>query len=138
VALMVFDTSALVAILFREPDADRFGACLAAAPVRLMSAVTRVEVSCVVEGRKGARGRPDLELLLREAEVDVAGVTARDAEVAIQAFRRYGKGLHRAGLNIGDCFTYALAKTTGHRLLFKGGAFGHTDIVPALETAAGG
>jgi len=133
---MVIDTSALVAILFREPDADRFGACLAAAPVRLMSAVTRVEVSCVVEGRKGARGRTDLELLLRDAEVDIVGVTARDAEIAIEAFRRFGKGHHPAGLNIGDCFAYALAKGTGHKLLFKGGDFGQTDIVPALTDEA--
>jgi ribonuclease VapC len=129
---MVIDPSALVAILFREPDADLFGACLAAAPVRLMSAVTRVEVSCVVEGRKDARGRADLELLLREAEVDIVGVTARDAEIAIEAFRRDGKGQHRAGLDIGDCFAYALAKATAYTLLFKGDDFGRTDIAPAL------
>jgi ribonuclease VapC len=129
---MVIDTWALVAFPFREPDADRFGACLAAAPVRLMPAFTRVEVSCVVEGRNGAQGRADLDLLLRAAEVDIVGISARDAEIAIEAFRRYGKGQHRAGLNIGDCFAYALAKATGHRRLSKGDDFGRTDIAPAL------
>jgi len=72
----------------------------------------------------------------RDAEVDIVGVTARDAEIAIEAFRRFGKGHHPAGLNIGDCFAYALAKGTGHKLLFKGGDFGQTDIVPALTDEA--
>jgi ribonuclease VapC len=129
---MVVDTSALVALLFREPDADLFGQTLAGAPVRLLSAVTRVELSCVIEGRKGAPGRADLERILHDAEFEVVSVTPQQAEIAIDAFRRFGKGRHRAALNIGDCFSYALSIATDHPLLFKGNDFVHTDVRQAL------
>ena len=132
---MVVDTSALVAILFREPDADRFDRALADAPVRLLSAVTRVELSFVVEGRKGGDGRADLELLLRVAAFDVVAVTPQHAQVAIDAFRRFGKGRNLAGLNIGDCFSYALATAAALPLLYKGNDFVHTDVRSALPTA---
>jgi len=125
---MVIDTSALVAILFGEPDAERFAHALDAAPVRLLSAVTRVELSFVVEGRKGETGRADLELLLRDGGFDVAAVTPQQAEFAIEAFRRFGRGRHRASLNIGDCFSYALAVAADDALLFKGDDFAHTGI----------
>ncbi len=131
---MVVDTSALVAILFGEPDAERFARALGDAPVRLISAVTRVELSFVVEGRKGEGGRGDLELLLREGGFEVAAVTPQQADIAIEAFRRFGRDRHRAGLNIGDCFAYALAVAIGHALLFKGDDFIHTDIRSALPT----
>jgi ribonuclease VapC len=133
---MVVDTSALVAILFAEPDAERFARALADAPVRLVSAVTRVELSFIVEGRKGETGRADLELLLRDGSFDTVAVTPQHAEIAIAAFRRFGRGRHRAGLNIGDCFSYALAVASDHPLLFKGDDFGHTDIRPALPPEA--
>jgi ribonuclease VapC len=135
---MVVDTSALVAVLSREPDAERFGQALAAAPLRLLSAVTRVELSFVIEGRKREAGRADLELLLHEGAFEVVSVTLQQAQIAIDAFRRFGKGRHRAGLNIGDCFSYALAIATAHPLLFKGDDFVHTDIRSALpaETRA--
>src|SRR4051812_48666715 len=129
---MVVDTSALVAILFDEPDAERFARALAAAPIRLLSAVSRVELSFVIEGRKGETGRADLENLLREGRFDIVAVTPQHAEIAIEAFRRFGRGRHRAALNTGDCFSYALAAATGHALLFKGDDFSHTDIRPAL------
>ncbi len=129
---MVVDTSALVAILLGEPDAERFARALGAAPVRLLSAVTRVELSCVIEGRKGETGRADVELLLRDGDFEVVSVTPQQAEIAIDAFRRFGRGRHRARLNIGDCFSYALAVATDQVLLFKGDDFGHTDIRPAL------
>jgi len=129
---MVVDTSALVAILLREPDADRFAGALGDAPVRLLSAVTRVELACVIEGRKGEAGRADLERLLSDGEFEVVSVTPHQAMIAIDAFRRYGKGRHPAGLNIGDCFSYALASATGQSLLFKGDDFSHTDIPSAL------
>lgn len=134
---MVIDTSALVAILLGEPDAGRFATALGQAPVRLLSAVTRVELSFVIEGRKGAAGRADLELLLRDGGFDVVSVTPQQASIAVEAFRRFGRGRHRAGLNIGDCFSYALAKATEHPLLFKGNDFNHTDIpvvLPSPET----
>jgi ribonuclease VapC len=133
---MVVDTSAIVAILFRETDAALFEQALASAPVRLMSAVTRVELSLVVEGRKGNEGRLDLERLLNAASFDIVSVTAQQASIAIEAFRRFGKGRHKAGLNIGDCFSYALASATGRSLLFKGDDFIHTDIRPALPARA--
>ncbi|MGC8470100.1 MAG: type II toxin-antitoxin system VapC family toxin, partial [Acetobacteraceae bacterium] len=118
------------------PDAERFARALSAAPVRLISAVTRVELSFVIEGRKGETGRADLELLLRDGGFDVVSVTPQQATIAIDAFRRYGRGRHRAGLNIGDCFSYALAVATDHPLLFKGNDFIHTDLRPALPASA--
>jgi ribonuclease VapC len=129
---MVVDTSALVAILLREPASPEFDRALARASVRLISAVTRVEVAMVIEGRKRETGRADLEALLREIPIEVTAVTPQQAEIAIDAFRRYGKGRHPARLNIGDCFAYALAKATDLPLLFKGGDFARTDIRPAL------
>jgi ribonuclease VapC len=132
---MVVDTSALVAILLGEPDAELFAHVLGDAPVRLLSAVSRVELSCVVEGRKGEIGRSDVERLLRDGGFDIVGVTPGQAEIAVDAFRRFGRGHHRARLNIGDCFSYALAIATDHTLLFKGDDFIHTDIRPALPPA---
>ncbi len=117
---MVVDTSALIAILFNEPDSARFGEAVASASVRLLSAVTRVELSFVIEGRKRDAGRTDLERLLREVGFEVVSGTPQQAHIAIDAFRRFGKGRHRPGLNIGDCFAYALAVATGDPLLFKG------------------
>lgn len=130
---VVIDTLALVAILLREPDADLFIRALVDAPVRLISAVSRVELSFVIEGRKGDAGRSDLEFLLRDGGIEVATVSPQQAELAIDAFRRFGKGRHRAALNIGDCFSYAPAAATEHPLLFKGDDFSHTDIRPALS-----
>jgi ribonuclease VapC len=129
---MVIDTSALVAILLGEPDAERFARAVGDAPVRLLSAVNRVELSCLIEGRKGETGRADVEVLLRDGGFDIVSVTPQQAEIAVDAFRRFGRGRHRARLNIGDCFAYALATATGHTLLFKGDDFTHTDIRPAL------
>jgi len=129
---MVIDTSALVSILLQEPDAARFAHALSESAIRLLSVVTRVELSFVIEGRKGETGRADLEHLLRDGGFDIVSVTPQHAEIAVDAFRRFGRGRHRAGLNIGDCFSYALAAATDHPLLFKGDDFIHTDIRPAL------
>jgi ribonuclease VapC len=133
---MVVDTSALVAILLGEPEADRFARALADAPVRLLSAVSRVELSFVIEGRKGETGRADVDLLLRDGGFDIVAVTPQQAEIAVDAFRRFGRGRHRASLNIGDCFAYALAVATDEALLFKGDDFIHTDIRPTLPPEA--
>jgi ribonuclease VapC len=129
---MVIDTSVLVAILLGDPDAERFARAVGDAPVRLLSAVNRVELSCLIEGRKGETGRADVEVLLRDGGFDIVSVTLQQAEIAVDAFRRFGRGRHRARLNIGDCFAYALATATGHTSLFKGDDFIHTDISPAL------
>jgi ribonuclease VapC len=128
---MVIDTSAVVAILADEPERARFVQMIAADEVRLLSAVSRVECTCVVEGRKRAAGRAALDLFLREAAIEIAPVTADQAEIACEAFRRFGRGRHPASLNIGDTFAYALAKATGEPLLFKGGDFVRTDIARA-------
>jgi ribonuclease VapC len=135
---MVIDTSAVVAILFQEPDQRRYDEAIADAAVRLVSAVTRVELAFVVEGRKGEDGRERLERFFRLTGADVVAVTPAQADLAIDAFRRYGKGRHPAGLNIGDCFSYALAMATDNSLLFKGDDFGRTDVRVALSGQAGG
>jgi ribonuclease VapC len=128
---MVLDTSAIVAILQDEPERPTFTRLIGADPQPLMSAVTRVECTFVVEGRKREPGRKELELFLREAEVDVIAVTPEQADLACEAFRRFGKGRHPAALNIGDCFAYALAKAMREPLLYKGSDFSRTDIASA-------
>ena len=129
---MVVDTSAILAILFNEPDARIYADALSSAAARLISAVTRVELAFVVEGRKGEAGRIDLERLLAVGAFEVVTVTPDQAARAIDAFRRFGRGRHPASLNIGDCFTYALAAAMEEELLFKGDDFARTDIRPAL------
>ncbi len=131
---MVVDTSAVVAILFNEPDARLYAAALSSAATRLVSAVTRVELAFVVEGRKGEPGRADLERLLAVSAVEVVAATPDQAARAIDAFRQFGRGRHPASLNIGDCFSYALAAAMDEVLLFKGGDFAQTDIRSALPS----
>ena len=130
--MVVVDTSALVAILLKEADVESLALCLIDAPRRLVSAVTRAELSFVIEGRSRESGRLNLERFLNIVRIEVVSVTPEQAEIAIEAFRHYGKGRHPAALNIGDCFSYALAKATDLPLLFKGNDFIHTDIRPAL------
>jgi ribonuclease VapC len=128
---MVLDTSAIVAILSNEPEREHFIRLIETAPIRRLSAANRVEATLVIEGRKRDAGRADLDLFLHEAEVEIVPVTLEQAELACQAFRRYGKGRHPASLNLGDVFAYALARTTGEPLLFKGDDFARTDIASA-------
>ena len=128
---MVIDTSALVAILLDEPERRAFNEKIEADPRRLVSAVTFVETALVIEARVGEAGGRELDLFLHRANVETVSVDADQAEIARRAFRRYGRGRHPAGLNFGDCFAYALVKTTGEPLLFKGDDFGRTDIVAA-------
>jgi len=129
---MVIDTSAIIAILLDEPERAAFDRQIEADPVRLISAVGRVEAGMVIETRKGVAGRSRLDRFLQLIATDIVAVTPEQAEMALEAFRRFGKGRHRAGLNIGDCFAYAAAKATGEKLLFKGNDFTQTDILPAL------
>jgi ribonuclease VapC len=125
---MVVDSSAVVAILEDEPERARFVRLLAGDEVRLISAVGRVECTCVVEGRRRDPGRAALERFLAEAAIEIVAVTPEQAQLACEAFRRFGKGRHPAALNIGDCFAYALAKATGEPLLCKGDDFSRTDL----------
>jgi ribonuclease VapC len=128
---MVIDTSAIVAMLGDEPEAEFFEVSLEADPVRMLSVASYVETAVVIESRFGEPGGRELDLWLHRAAVDLVAVDAAQAETARVAYRRYGKGRHRAGLNYGDCFSYALAKVSGQPLLFKGVDFTHTDIAAA-------
>jgi ribonuclease VapC len=134
VALMVVDASALIACLLDEPERVRFIDAIDADPVKLISVVGFVETSFVILGRKGEAGIVDLERFIGRARIERVPVDASQADLAVAAFRRFGKGRHPAGLNIGDCFAYALAKATGENLLYKGGDFARTDIAAAAAT----
>ena len=129
---MVVDSSAVLAILFNEPERDMFSDALADAGVRLMSSVNALEAAVVVSSRKGPYGAREFDLLLHRAEFEVVPFTADHLRLARDAYERYGKGRHPAGLNLGDCCAYALARHTGESLLFKGGDFPRTDVVPVL------
>ena len=129
---MVVDSSAVLAILFNEPERDMFSDALADAGVRLMSSVNALEAAVVVSSRKDPYGAPEFDLLLHRAEFEVVPFTADHLRLARDAYERYGKGRHPAGLNLGDCCAYALARHTGESLLFKGGDFPRTDVVPVL------
>ena len=125
---IVVDTSAIVAILLGEPEGARFRDVIDQASQCLVTAVSRVEMSLVLEGRKADIGRVELENILRLTGVEIVAVTPAHADIAIEAFRRFGRGRHKAGLNMGDCFSYALARALDIPLLFKGDDFARTDI----------
>ena len=129
---MVVDSSAVLAILFNEPESDMFSDALADAGVRLMSSVNALEAAVVVSSRKGPYGVREFVLLLHRAEFEVVPFTVDHLRLARDAYERYGEGHHPAGLNLGDCCAYALARHTGESLLFKGGDFPRTDVVPVL------
>ena len=131
--MVVLDTSAVTAVVFGEPDAEMFlSVMLANAGDLQMSAGTAVEVGIVVEARQGAEATKDLRLLVDRLGMAIVPVDRVQVEAAVAAWRRFGKGRHPAGLNLGDCFSYALAKLTAARLLYKGRDFGQTDIASAL------
>lgn len=129
---MVIDTSAIVAILANEPEAAQLARAIQADAIRLLSAANFLETAIVIEARYGAIGGEKLDELLQIAQVVIEPVSAEHANIARVAYRTYGKGIHPAGLNFGDCFAYALAKRSGQPLLFKGDDFGKTDIPAAL------
>ena len=129
---MVVDTSAVIACLLNEPERAPFIEAIGSGSVKLISVVGLVEASFVILGRRGPVGLADLHEFLDNGGIERVPVDERQAEAAVEAFRRFGKGRHPARLNIGDCFAYALAKTTGEPLLFKGTDLARTDIVPVL------
>jgi len=128
---MIVDTSALVAILYREPEAAAFAQLIYDADVCRISVASYVELSMVVENQLGPEGMRQAETFFRRAGIVIEPVTLDHGELARQAFLDFGKGRHRAALNYGDCFSYALAKATGEPLLFKGDDFSRTDIKAA-------
>lgn len=128
---MVIDTSAIVAIAFGEAEEIPFLKKIAAAPVRLISAASILEAAIVVSRRRNAQMARELEQFVAEARIEIVPFDERQFVVAREAFLRFGKGAHPAGLNFGDCFAYALAATRGEPLLYKGTDFAMTDVEPA-------
>ncbi len=128
---MIVDTSAVLAVLFSEPDADRFERAIAAADRSRISAANFVEAAVVVDLQTDAAGSRHFDTFVRRSRLTIEPVTEEQAHLARQAYFDYGKSRHPAGLNLGDCFAYALAKATGEPLLFKGNDFSKTDIAPA-------
>jgi ribonuclease VapC len=131
--MIVVDSSVVVAILQREPDAPTWIEMFDQTSKALISVVSFVETSMVICRRRPDPDPREIATLLVSLGIDIVPVTPEQGETAVAAFLRYGKGRHRAGLNFGDCFSYALAKTQGAPLLFKGNDFAMTDLVPAWQ-----
>jgi ribonuclease VapC len=130
---MIIDTSALVAILRDEPEAEICARAIESAAERRVSAVNFVEAAVVIDGSRDPIASRRFDDLLRVARVRIEPVTESQARLARDAYRDFGKGSgHAAKLNFGDCFAYALAKASGESLLFIGADFAHTDIMPAI------
>lgn len=125
---VVVDTSAAVAVILDEPGSDDLVDCLESAAARSMSAASRVELGIVIEARLGPAGVDAISRFLRDADIEIVDVNIDAADRALSAWRRYGKGRHRAALNFGDCFAYALAERTGLPLLCTGDDFAATDL----------
>lgn len=125
---MVIDTSALLAILLAEPEAELFAGAIAVDPRRLVSAVSSLEAAIVIRSRKGPAGVRELDLLTHSAGLSVVSFDEEQVQLARTAYESYGKGRHPAALNLGDCASYALARTSGEPLLCKGDDFPQTDV----------
>jgi len=130
---MIIDTSAIIAILRLEPEAESFARAIEEARTRRVSAMNYVEAAAVMDGSRDAVVSRRFDELFREARLTVEAVTPSQARIAREAYRDFGKGSgHAAGLNLGDCFAYALAKEMNEPLLFKGEDFRQTDLAPAV------
>jgi len=128
---MVIDASALLAILLGEPEAEALSRAIAADAKRLVSAISVFEAAIVIRARKGPIGGRELDLLLHEATVRIVSFDADQVAIARAACEKYGKGYHPAALNLGDCCSYALSRSSGEPLLFKGDDFSKTDVAIA-------
>lgn len=126
---MVIDTSAMVAVAFREAESTAFNRAIAADPIRLVSAATAFEAAMVIEASLGQEGAHDFDYWMLRSGIEIRPVDADVFTAARHAWRRYGKGRHPAGLNFGDCFSYALSVVTQEPLLFKGDDFARTDVL---------
>jgi ribonuclease VapC len=132
---MIIDTSALLAILRAEPEAEACAQAIHQASARRLSAANFLEAAIVVDASRDPVLRRRLDELVNAASITVEPVTAEQAQIGREAYRDFGRGSgHPAQLNFGDCFAYALAKTTGEPILFKGGDFSHADLKPALPS----
>jgi ribonuclease VapC len=131
---VIVDTSALVAVLLDEPEAPAMARAMAAAPACRISAATYLELAVVVDGRRDPTLSGAIDSLLRRGRIEIAPFTGEQARLARMAYREFGRGSgHPAQLNMGDCFSYALARDLGEPLLFKGGDFALTDIELVVE-----
>ena len=128
---MIVDTSAIIAVLRNEPDAIAIGRAIQSSAICRLSAVTYVEAGVVTDSNRDAVLSRKLDDLIRDTRMRIESVSTRQAQIARQAYRDFGKGRHKAGLNFGDCFAYALAKDLDEPLLFKGSDFTQTDVEPA-------
>jgi ribonuclease VapC len=129
---MVLDSSAIVALLLDEPDADSLRLAIADTDTRLMSAATLLETALIIESRHGETGGRELDLLISRLGIVIVPVDADQAAEARRAWRRFGRGHHAAALNYGDLFAYALSRTSGEPLLFKGEDFARTDVARVI------
>lgn len=134
---MVVDISAVLAILLVEPEAADYAQLIEDDPTPLISAASVFEAGIVLISRHGLEARRDLEDFIEQGGFQIEPVTAAQVELALDAYQRFGKGRHPAGLNFGDCFAYALARATEQRLLFKGNDFSQTDIEAARRSRGG-
>jgi len=125
---VVIDTSALLAILLGEPERGKFLQLLSESETRLLSAANALETAMVVESRRGEAAGRELDLFLHRTKIEIVAVDAEQFSIARFAWRKFGKGRHPAGLNFGDCFAYALTKTSSEPLLAKGEDFRRTDL----------
>jgi ribonuclease VapC len=125
---VVIDTSALLAILLGEPERGKFLQLLSESETRLLSAANALETAIVVKSRRGEAAGRELDLFLHRTKIEIVAVDADQFSIARFAWRKFGKGRHPAALNFGDCFAYALAKTSSEPLLAKGEDFRRTDL----------
>lgn len=130
---MILDSSAILAILYGEEDAGIFASAIAENNNCKISAANALETSINIDANGDATASRQLDIFMKVSNIEVAPVTEDQVIIARQAYLDYGKGNHKAKLNFGDCFAYALSKMTGEPLLFKGNDFIHTDIVPYLD-----
>jgi ribonuclease VapC len=130
---LIVDTSALIAILYAEDDAEIYAAALASAERCLISAANYLETGIVVDRQRGAAAGRQFDSLLVRAGILIEPVTREQADIARQAYLDFGRSIHPAALNFGDCFSYALARSMAMPLLFKGKDFALTDVTPALQ-----
>lgn len=129
---MVVDTSAVLALLLDEPEAETFRVAIEDDETRLVSAATLLETALVIEARKGEAGGRELDLLVHKAAIAVVPLDEEQVSEARRAWRRFGRGRHAAALNFGDLFAYALSRTSGEPLLFKGDDFARTDVARVI------
>lgn len=125
---MVIDSSAILAILLNEPEASRLITAIAHDPKKFISPISLLECDIVIRTRKGENGVRDLDLFFYESGLEVVAMDREQLQIAKQAHAKFGKGRHKAGLNMGDCCSYALAVSLGEKLLFKGDDFSQTDV----------